>query len=1184
VAFAVSVRDVPAITLYSDNFDTNSSANWIINQGASNNAATFAFDYSVVGIPAAPNSGGTTLGLKLEANKPGTTGSITGISVSPLGQSFFGDYVLRADVWMNFPGPFPAGGTGSTQITGMGVMTAGAATQHSAAGAAIDSIFFGATGDGQTTADYRVYSPAASSNGYQPASGVFAAGTSAGVQNASTSYYSQFSGTTAPAAQTSLYPTQTGTVSTGAPGMSWRDLRITKTGNTVRWHIDNLLIATVDTSSVTFGGNNFLLNQYDINSSQTTLALQPLLFGLFDNVRVDAGDNTPSSRSWSNPAGGAFATNSNWTDGIAPDADDTAIFDLGSASYTVTTNQDISISRMFVGADDVTLNLGSRSMHIFGDEDALRIAEASDDHGTLRLISGALASGSLRVAATSPGGSVGVLEISGPTAILEITAGVGENQVGGGGNDDGTLNITNGGTFLAPDRGLYLGRNGGSGKMTVAGTASYAQIDDLVVGLIGHGELTVEDQATVEVRTFRIANQDVNPSGDVLIRSGGLLESPSQIQVGNAGTAVLRIESGGVVRSEKGTSPTGTSGVVASTVTSQGSVVVTGSGSQWIQDGNLSVGSVGSGSLRIENQGYVECMDAQVARTPSATGEAIVDGASSLWKVQDRLIIGGAFTAIGGVATLAVSNTGKVTAGDVLHVWSGSQIDLTGGGLVEVGTVGSPASPNMIKVGSGGLLSGNGQILGNVLVDGGSFAPGASPGTFSIAGNVTQLAAGVLDLEIAGPASTQYDQLNVTGDLSLAGNVNIEFTDGYIPTAGSKFDLFTVGGVFDISNATIQYTNAPNNIALLETFSDGVFSVTAMPADGNVLYETTFDNLAVGMTENPSRNDQDGWTAVIHNGLAYGEIQNGVANDGKALHEYTDISNVGGEQSFDERDLVDRSVESLGSISIKLDFYASSSDLSLSNGYDCDFNVESTDGLGVPVTGFAIISDGSQAKSERGLKIQLDSFNGVDSNFIVEPTTTLGLEWDTWHSIELIADLEGNVWESITVNGTTESLTNFSLPMHQIGPGGTFARPQTIDRLVALITSVDNNGGESSDSVYFDNIKISVAPQTFGDFNKDSVVDAADYVMWRKNDGSPASYDIWRTNFGRSVGSTTGFGEGEDATVPEPSSQSLLIFLTIAAFHWGNARRLSLHPQGLKATSCNMTATLSPKCPQFKNG
>ena len=40
-----------------------------------------------------------------------------------------------------------------------------------------------------------------------------------------------------------------------------------------------------------------------------------------------------------------------------------------------------------------------------------------------------------------------------------------------------------------------------------------------------------------------------------------------------------------------------------------------------------------------------------------------------------------------------------------------------------------------------------------------------------------------------------------------------------------------------------------------------------------------------------------------------------------------------------------------------------------------------------------------------------------------------------------------------------------------------------------------------------------------GDYNDNGVVDAADYVVWRKTDGTPAGYNLWRTHFGQTGGS-----------------------------------------------------------------
>jgi hypothetical protein len=66
-----------------------------------------------------------------------------------------------------------------------------------------------------------------------------------------------------------------------------------------------------------------------------------------------------------------------------------------------------------------------------------------------------------------------------------------------------------------------------------------------------------------------------------------------------------------------------------------------------------------------------------------------------------------------------------------------------------------------------------------------------------------------------------------------------------------------------------------------------------------------------------------------------------------------------------------------------------------------------------------------------------------------------------------------------------------------------------------------------------------------GDFNQDGVVDAADYVMWRKMGGSMQQYQDWVHDFGQSLGS--GGGNGANG-VPEPASAMLaLVALSVFA-------------------------------------
>jgi hypothetical protein len=294
---------LPVISLaqFSDSFDTDSTANWQFNSttagdlAGDNNAneANFFFDYSTVGIASAPRSvGGTTRGLKMEANIFGTTGTATqrGLSASPLGQSFSGDYTLRFDAWQNFQGgaaSFAGGGSGTTLITSAGI---GGVTNVSQTPInTLNGVLFGASSDGGSANDYRAYT--ATGSIVAETTGAYFAGNTSGVTNNTNAYYSNFQGTV-PGAQTTYAATlgsfvQSGQTNVGVLGMAWHTWEITKVGDVVTWSVDGKNIARV-TKSITDGSNIFV-GMFDINSGVSVDAYsRQLSFGLIDNVEVVA--------------------------------------------------------------------------------------------------------------------------------------------------------------------------------------------------------------------------------------------------------------------------------------------------------------------------------------------------------------------------------------------------------------------------------------------------------------------------------------------------------------------------------------------------------------------------------------------------------------------------------------------------------------------------------------------------------------------------------------------------------------------------------------------------------------------------------------------------------------------------------------------------------------------------------
>ena len=272
----------PQATVFSDDFETNSAANWIVNNSSSNNAVGFSFDYSTLGIPSAPHStGGTTHGVQMKANL--TLGVCAALSISPTEQIFNGDYRLHFDGWINVNGPFPGGGTGSTEFLTAGIGTAGNRSEWPT-NANADGHYFSVDGDGGVSSSsptFGDYSGYTGKNWHNAASGIYAAGS---LDNANTYYSSLFpSGQAAPALQQADFAQQTGSLNSGTFGLAWHDVIVSKRGSTVDWVIDGVRIATITNAS--FTASNVFVGFWDPFASLSDN--NTLSFGLVDNVRVE---------------------------------------------------------------------------------------------------------------------------------------------------------------------------------------------------------------------------------------------------------------------------------------------------------------------------------------------------------------------------------------------------------------------------------------------------------------------------------------------------------------------------------------------------------------------------------------------------------------------------------------------------------------------------------------------------------------------------------------------------------------------------------------------------------------------------------------------------------------------------------------------------------------------------------
>ena len=91
-------------------------------------------------------------------------------------------------------------------------------------------------------------------------------------------------------------------------------------------------------------------------------------------------------------------------------------------------------------------------------------------------------------------------------------------------------------------------------------------------------------------------------------------------------------------------------------------------------------------------------------------------------------------------------------------------------------------------------------------------SPGMSPGTLSITGNYVQGADGTLSVELGGTVpGTLYDVLNVSGNATLGGKLQVSLTGGFVPTTDYAFGVVKATGT--VSTARLKACNAASRVS-----------------------------------------------------------------------------------------------------------------------------------------------------------------------------------------------------------------------------------------------------------------------------------------------------------------------------------------------------------------------------------
>lgn len=444
-------------------------------------------------------------------------------------------------------------------------------------------------------------------------------------------------------------------------------------------------------------------------------------------------------------------------------------------------------------------------------------------------------------------GAVGAFGLSNPAGITQ-----------------GHLSLQHPGTSLSvggvSNSQFWVGSDGGTGSLYLASQARMSinafnnpgGFGDarLYVGRNGLGAVQIRDGAELAV-------QDLGGWGaddDIMIgRGGNEFEGEGYVGVSSGGRLVLRgnsaylnlgranisgdgpkrgrgfgtVESGGQVLIDGGSGEAGLH--LARGDNSYGSLVIQGAGSRvdmrgryttaWIANDWYATSRQGTGwaDLIVRDQGVLSLLS-----DPVPAGQLRTD-----------MHIGFGL----GHAEVTVSSGGRIELANGLKISTdGSTGERQQFGRLTINDTGVVSAGAYTFIGNGdasrisGVLAGDGTLVSPrvELRDGGMIAPGNSPGTLHIQGDLT-VKGGVLELQVGGTGAGQHDVLAIDGSLTFTGGtIQLAFIDGFLPQAGDSFTLLQATSLQGLSLASFSVSGLAPGFQYSVGSSGGLLSVTAL--------------------------------------------------------------------------------------------------------------------------------------------------------------------------------------------------------------------------------------------------------------------------------------------------------------------------------------------------------------------
>lgn len=701
------------------------------------------------------------------------------------------------------------------------------------------------------------------------------------------------------------------------------------------------------------------------------------------------------------------------------------------------------------------------------------------------------------------GSNVGLVETRVATAAIEFSGNVTPAPPDDTGNvnapfligdvSTGTVTIDGGSALSVVNGSATVGDDAtGYGVLTITGGGSrlstVAAASDLIIGNLGTGNVLVDNFGSINVVDDLLIGAGNNSSGVVAIEGLGTF-----IDVND--TVHVGQGGEGVFEVTSAARMFADDTIIGSLATGYGRITISGLQSSWRQVNSMTVGDAGRGTLEVFDQARLETTNAVIGN--AATGVGIVDvaGAGSFWEVTGFMNLG-----VSGESTMNVFGGGRVTASGAARLATlsagESYVEVSGQhslwAVDSILTVGDFGFGTLAILNAGRVTAGDNVVLGDNINSRGEAIVDGEGSTWEITGTLDVSQPGEAKLTISNGGlvtATGVARVAAAGELRLDGG-RLESDAG---SGLTNNGLVRGGGTIAaaVSNTNLGEIRIESGDALVmhnTLTNSGLIDVDRGELE---VFGATTNNLDIDIRDGILR-FQGGITNSSTSQLAI------VGGD---VDVFGTITNVLG-----------------GQVVVGGEAHAAFHDTFTNNG-----SLLVTPGAEL-LTLENLSFSGSGSFAVQLAEVQLDGFGQVQVGDTATLAGTLQVEL-----VEGYQPAAGDSFQIITAG---------------VGRNGFFS-----NEVLPLL-----DGGLDWDIQYNPNSVVLsvVSTSLIGDYNDDGIVDAADYVVWRKFDNTSATlpndetpgivdnddYNAWRENFGAVAG---GAGGGNSATgsVPEPSSAFL---------------------------------------------